>query len=77
MTAFNIKFIKTYEAVKTFQLLRYRPGNILNIKVTTARPTVKLSYTMTMHPPPPPPHHHQCPLTNVPTKYKLPIPYSF
>ena len=51
----------------TLQFLRYNPDKILQIKVTMARSKVKSR------------SHHDVahPLTNVPTKYQLPTPYSF
>ena len=52
----------------TLQFLRYSPGNILKVKVTTTRSEVKSRS-----------HHnvaHLHPLSSVPTKYQLPTPYA-
>ena len=53
----------------TLRFPRYSPDKILEVKVTMARSNVKSRS-----------HHdvgHLHPLTNVPTKYQLPTPYSF
>ena len=53
----------------TLQFPRYRPDKILYVTVTTARSNVKSrSHSDTAH---------LHPLTNVPTKYQLPTPFSF
>ena len=53
----------------TLQFLKYSPDKILKVNVITARSKVKSR------------SHHDIaylqPLTNYPTKYKLPIPYGF
>ena len=53
----------------TLRFLRYSPDMILEVKVTTARSTVKSRSDHDVA------HLHL--LTNVPTKYQIPTPYDF
>ena len=61
----SLPSINTY----TLQFPRYSPDKILEVKVTTARSKVKSMSHYDVA--------HLRPLTNVPTKYQLPTPYSF
>ena len=53
----------------TLRFPRYSPDQILEVKVTTARSKIK---SRSCHD-----AAHLHPLTNIPTKYQLPTPYSF